>query len=88
MKTYQITDSTEQNAATLPICPPRKGFEATHSPEAALLNFSYYTLCKISDAIKYTEPTPKTLALFCKEAGSQELTLDELGNFVSLKPKA
>jgi len=83
---FKITTSADENARALPTEAPRPGRE---SKEDCLLNFSYYTLCKISAAIGFTYPTPASMAMRCKEVKSDlELTLDPLGNFVSLLPKA
>lgn len=73
---YRITSDEKQNRESLPINP--NGLNC--------LDFSYYTLCRIASQTMFTFPTAKTMALYAQENGAQELTLDDLGNFVSLKP--
>lgn len=76
-KTYQFTIDEKANALAAPVS--RQGCKT--------FDFSYYTLCKISDVIKRTFPTPATLARYCRydlQGNDAILTVDDLGNFVSL----
>ncbi len=78
--TYRFTSDAAHNATVAPM-----------ASKGNLFAFSYYTLCRIADATHHTYATPDTLALHCKHAlkGSDALlTLDALGNFVSLTPIA
>ncbi len=88
MKTFIITENAETNATVLPIEAQKPAGYHQVAEINRLVNFSYFTCCKISDQIGRTYPTPATLADYCRERDNRShvLTLDNLGNFVSLLP--
>lgn len=77
MKTIQFNTDKAANAIACP----------TIKPQDSVFNLSYYTLCRLQESIEYN-PTPTTMGMYCSQHGSQTLTLDDLGNFVSIKPSA
>ncbi len=77
MKRINFTAGAGENQKACPV----NGQSPNH-----LFDLSYFTLCRMADRIGYTYPTPKTMGLYCQQNGDQTMTLDDLGNFVSLKP--
>lgn len=73
MKTYRLTSDEKQNAFALPL----QRVDDVNS----LPRFSYFTCCKLADAMHITVPTPKTIAIHCKAYGDHILRLDDSGNF-------
>lgn len=81
---YRFTSDAEANSQVLPLADDH----VVNMPAVCrLLKLSFYTLTKISDAIRHTYPTPASMAAYCAAIGSDVLlTLDACGSFIDLVP--